>query len=422
MRNRKKKNKYMLILVVILAVSIGYAAVSTTLKFSGTATVMKHSWDVHWSNPVVVEGSVNSNNVPAIGEDQGDPSNTKLTWTANLKIPGDYYEFTVDTANSGTVDVMISNINLSVSPALPDYITFDAAYEDGQPIEINHKLAKSTKNGNTIIPTTEKLRVRVYYDPELATLETLNSIPQEGISYTFTYNITYSKATSDAVPREDAKLYYAFYSAGCNVDDIFDDYEFVQQYQYPSYFDTLPLEFGTSNAEATNRYNGGVTTNYKKLYLEYKLYRDKYDENSYFNSKEEARYSGRDEDDIEYYETKSYAPKIFYAYKIDNSREVLKNYICVSYNNKLVCEDRAAYPIFKMSDFIPVFGEYNSNTGKGCRVNPNYSNEFDCISSDGKMKVAAYADTVDVIDYENHVLYYYDGGGINGPKPYYDED
>lgn len=423
MRNRKKKNKYMLILVIVLAISIGYAAVSTTLKFSGTATVMKQSWDVHWSNPVVVEGSVNPSSVPVISEDQGDPNNTKLTWTANLKVPGEYYEFTVDTANSGTVDVMISNITSSISPALPDYIDFDIAYEDGQPIEINHKLAKATKNGNTIIPTTEKLRVRVYYDPVKATLDTLNAIPQEGVSYTFTYNITYSKASNSAVPREQAKMYYAFHVTGCDVDDYFDDPEYIERYQYDSYYDTLPLEFATSNTGATSNYVGGPTTNYKKLYIEYKQYRCDYGGYySYFKSIEEAEYSSCY--DPEYDKTIGYAPKMFYGYKINSNRTVLKNYLCIQYNNRVICEDREANRPFKKDDFISFFGEYNSSTGRGCRKTENtWADGFECISSDGKMRVTVSNEYYcSIYDRENHIIYNYEEGFITGPNDYENED
>ena len=413
MRNRKKKNKYMLILVIILAISIGYAAVSTTLKFTGTATVMKQSWDVHWSNPVVVEGSVNPSNVPVISEEQGDPNNTKLTWTANLKIPGEYYEFTVDTANSGTVDVMISNITSSISPALPDYIDFDIAYEDGQPLEINHKLAKATKNGNTIIPTTEKLRVRVYYDPEKATLDTLNAIPQEGVSYTFTYNITYSKATNNAVPRENTKMYYAFYRYGANEEPYPNGLgEF--DYSEVDVGDILPLEFGTAITGVSSKYNGGVTPSYKKLKIVLDLYRplswdgESYSGDRVYNSEEECIYYNLG-DPCGYYRSVSYSPQVFYGYKINGNRRVTNRYVCGIYSNKKYCidldieyEDNRSEFNNMFADLKKVFGEYDEDTGKGCRLYNSGDTAFICISPDGKHRVIDEYGTssfvIDVLD------------------------
>ena len=56
MRNKKSK-KYLWLLLLLLAVSIGYAAISTTLKITGSATVTKQTWNVYWDTPVVTTGS-----------------------------------------------------------------------------------------------------------------------------------------------------------------------------------------------------------------------------------------------------------------------------------------------------------------------------------------------------------------------------
>ena len=47
MRKNKKRNKFILLLVLLLAVTIGYAAISTVLKLNGTVGVNKHSLDIH---------------------------------------------------------------------------------------------------------------------------------------------------------------------------------------------------------------------------------------------------------------------------------------------------------------------------------------------------------------------------------------
>jgi len=204
---RNKKNKYLLLLILLLGISLGYALISTTLKINGTANILKQTWSVYWDTPVVTEGSV-SMTAPTRTNDEGDPANTKLVWTVDLALPGDYYEFTVDAVNAGTIDAMITGINNTVTPTLPEYIKYDVTYADGVAIDENHLLAKNT---------TEKYKVRVYYDEALATGDTINAIPTGGNSYTFTFNVTYGQATSEAIEKPS-------WFANASWDDIIANY------------------------------------------------------------------------------------------------------------------------------------------------------------------------------------------------------
>ena len=189
---RRKNNKYLMLLALLLLVTVGYALISTTLKIVGEATVTKQEWNVYWANPEVSSGSV-STALPDITEDQGDPVNTKVVWTVDLALPGDYYEFTVDAVNNGSIDAMITAIEPTVTPALPtnpEYIKYSVTYADGVEPAVNHLLAKNT---------TEKYKVRVYYDETVATRDTINNMTGD-TTYTFNLGVTYGQATSDATP------------------------------------------------------------------------------------------------------------------------------------------------------------------------------------------------------------------------------
>ena len=193
---RRKNNKYLMLLVLLLLVTVGYALISTTLKINGDAIVKKQTWDVYWANPEVSSGSV-STALPDITEDQGDPVNTKVVWTVDLALPGDYYEFTVDAVNNGSIDAMITAIEPTVTPALPtnpEYIKYSVTYADGVEPAVNHLLAKNT---------TEKYKVRVYYDETVATRDTINNMTGD-TTYTFNLGVTYGQAT------RDAKLYQVY--------------------------------------------------------------------------------------------------------------------------------------------------------------------------------------------------------------------
>ncbi len=193
MRKNKRQNKILLLTVILLGVTIGFAALATTLKINGFTNVLKPNWNVYWANPVVSEGSV-STTLPVIGEDQGESENTKATWSATLALPGDYYEFTIDAVNTGSVDAMITNIESIVydtnnNPiSLPDYVVYTVTYDDGTEVTLNQLLdANSSK----------KYKVRVYYDYSKMTADDVNNIPASGLSYEFSYKVTYSVATDE---------------------------------------------------------------------------------------------------------------------------------------------------------------------------------------------------------------------------------
>lgn len=189
----KKKNRYLFLFLLLLGISVGYAFLSTTLKINGTTNITKQSWNVYWDNVEVSSGSI-SQNLPIITQNQGDQVNTKISWNVTLTKPKDFYEFTVDAVNAGSIDAMITNIDNSISPELPSYIKYYVTYADGIVPEEKHLLAK--KIGNT--PSREKYKIRVEFSDDI-TREEFDSIPSTALSFTFDYNVTYSQASNEAI-------------------------------------------------------------------------------------------------------------------------------------------------------------------------------------------------------------------------------
>ena len=104
MKNRKKRNKIYLYLLVILGLTVGFALLSTTLNINGTAGIKKNTWDIHWDkNSIqVTENSVQAE-TPTVTED-----GQKVSYEVTLELPGDFYEFTIDAVNAGTIDGMVN--------------------------------------------------------------------------------------------------------------------------------------------------------------------------------------------------------------------------------------------------------------------------------------------------------------------------
>ena len=201
MKSRRKKDLALLLIIILLSVTMGYALITTQLKINGSAAIAKNSWIVYWDNPVVSEGSITPT-LPTLSAEQGSSNNTITTWSNTLNVPGDFYEFTIDAVNNGTIDAMISAIDPKVvdqnnNPVdLPSYIKYEVTYVDGKEIEENHLLAK--KSGNT--PTREKYKIRVEF-LDTITNQQLNEIPEGGLSYTFSYHVSYVQADNNAIVR-----------------------------------------------------------------------------------------------------------------------------------------------------------------------------------------------------------------------------
>ena len=163
MKGRNKRdNKAKYILILLLLIAVGYAAIATTLKINGTSTIKSAKWDVYWENPQVLSGSV-TNTAPTLSE-----SDTKATFDVTLNEPGDYYEFTIDAVNNGSLDAKIDTNgivkqvkNASGEVVTPTILKYEVTNNDQEhtAIQEGHILAK--KSGST--PTKETYRVRVEY-------------------------------------------------------------------------------------------------------------------------------------------------------------------------------------------------------------------------------------------------------------------
>ena len=103
---KNKHKKYIVyVLLLILCISIGYAALSTTLNITGVSNINSAKWDIHFENVKVSDTSVTATSPAAI-----DAAKTTVNYSVRLPKPGDSYTFTVDVVNAGTIDAMISEV------------------------------------------------------------------------------------------------------------------------------------------------------------------------------------------------------------------------------------------------------------------------------------------------------------------------
>ncbi len=180
---KKRWNKYIIVLILFLGMGFGYAYLNSNLNISGTSQISGNRWDIHWENPVVSEGSV-TNTLPSL-----DTNRTIASYNVTLSNPGDFYEFTIDAVNAGTINAKISVISLNIInnqttiDTLPNYLNYSVTYANGG--DINEG---DTLNANT----TKKYKVRVEFKRDIS----VSDLPSNSETFTFSTSITYVQGNS----------------------------------------------------------------------------------------------------------------------------------------------------------------------------------------------------------------------------------
>ena len=204
---RRKNNKIILVLIIAFTLFIGYAVLSKTIDIKGFAGFKKNTWKIVWdADSVEVTSGSTVDVTPIVNEEK----NT-VTYTAELALPGDFYEFTVDAVNEGSIDGVLS-VN-SLIPIvtdengeiinLPEGLIYTIKYADGGELKKNHLL----KTGER-----QKYRIRIEYDKDAE-----NALDEQQIS--IETKVPYEQTNKDAIDRDTEKYTITFNPNGGDVDE-----------------------------------------------------------------------------------------------------------------------------------------------------------------------------------------------------------
>lgn len=183
--NRKRN----IIIVLLLFISIGFAYLSTTLNITGTSILHNNKWEVIWDDTSVVEESTNiTATLPTV-----DNNKTTVTYNVTLNNPGDYYEFSLDAFNNGTIDAMVSLITFSykennTTVSLPSVIKHTVKYADGSDIAVKDLLPAGEK---------QKYYINIEYDRNVTTSNMIST----NRLFSVTIKIDYEQADNTAVAK-----------------------------------------------------------------------------------------------------------------------------------------------------------------------------------------------------------------------------
>lgn len=177
----KGKKKYLFIILFLLGISVVYALLLTNLNIGGFGKLSKNEWNIYFDNIVVKEGSVSGD--IEIAEDGS------VVFNALLDKPGDYYEFSVDVNNSGTIDAVVDSYLVGNMGSNSNLIDYEVKYFDGMDLSVGDRILSKEK---------DTLFVKVLYKTDINP-EDLNA---EDIDLKFEFNIEYVQDFGTGVDRK----------------------------------------------------------------------------------------------------------------------------------------------------------------------------------------------------------------------------
>ena len=163
---KDKKNAIIVsLLIAVIAMAIGYAALSSQLTINGTAEVTS-TWDVKMTS--ISEGSISNlaGVTPTANVNSKDiTGNTTAVFDVSFQTPGDCVEFDITVTNSGSLDAKLANVTATATDGgdTPLELTEENGINyiitiDGQSTE-EAKESTITNGGDT-----QTVHVKVYWD------------------------------------------------------------------------------------------------------------------------------------------------------------------------------------------------------------------------------------------------------------------
>ena len=168
---RRKRNKT-IIFILILFISIGFAALTANLSINSGITFLPQSFHIYFDNVVVNQNSVNKD-LPTISN-----NDQQVSFTTTINEPGDFYEFSFDVINDGTMDAALTEIiKTGLTETQEKYLNYTARYYGERDIKVDDILHAGYK---------EKVIVRVEYKYDIDEVVSLGNI-------TFNFGLNYIK-------------------------------------------------------------------------------------------------------------------------------------------------------------------------------------------------------------------------------------
>lgn len=176
---KRLKYKKSIIFFIVLFISIGFAYLSSSFNLNGLIGYKGNSWDIHFENIQIINDMANTES-PILDENK-----VGVSFGVPFSEPGEFYEFSIDVVNDGSIDAMLDEIIKSgITSTNSDYFDYNITYINGKSLSKNDLLAHGTK---------VRIDVVIKYK-----YETTIIAPSEIINFSLT--LKYIQASDDATP------------------------------------------------------------------------------------------------------------------------------------------------------------------------------------------------------------------------------
>lgn len=179
MKKSKKNYVVIMLVVLLLALAVGYAAFSQALPINGTATAKSGKWDVKFTEATITNSIVigTDENVVTLAED-----GKSITVTVNLATPGDGANIHTVITNGGELGAILATDGFTVTGT--GFTKDGNTYKNGA---ILVKVPDVTNEHTIAAGGTKTFDFSVEWD------DTVTEISTEGQTATFTITFDYEQ-------------------------------------------------------------------------------------------------------------------------------------------------------------------------------------------------------------------------------------
>lgn len=168
----KNKIYFSVIFLLLFFIGVGYAILNSNISIKGKSNIRKNVWDIRFENIKLKKGSATSN-LPEF-------TNDTIIINTTFNNPGDYYSFTFDIFNAGTLNATIEDIELVTDMTSEQYkiCNYEISYLNGDSVlEAQYLMAGERRS----------LSVYLEYKKDIE----IDDLPKDISSISMTFKINY---------------------------------------------------------------------------------------------------------------------------------------------------------------------------------------------------------------------------------------
>ena len=185
------------IIIAVIGLTVAFAALSSVLNITGSSTMDKAGWDIHFKN---VQYVGKSSTATVSGTPSPSSNNTAITisgLSVTLKQPGDYVTYSADIENSGDIDAEIAVVTPpTLTSAQQTIFDFDVVYTG-----TNNHPAQSDELPHTSPNNVKHITMTFKYKDSV----TASQLPSQAQTINLTYSIHYVQSFSAATTQSQSQ-------------------------------------------------------------------------------------------------------------------------------------------------------------------------------------------------------------------------